>query len=268
MNKIEVKDFSLKYTIESGQFFSFYFNQEFYWIVHKNIVFKVKQEDNFLFFSGISQEDFIDFFGLDEDLKVLTCEFDDEYLLLALEKYWGLRIIREDLWQCMIGFVCSSASNIAKIKKNMFFLSEFFGEQIEFEGKKFYTFPKPGKIDNLERIKDAKTGFRAKYIYEINEFVSNNPEFLEKIQTSNYKDAKKLLMNLPGVGSKVADCICLYGLGHKEAFPIDTWIKQVIEEIYLKKPSTIKEIEEFIQSYFKGNLGLAQQYLFHYIRNK
>ncbi len=271
MDKIKVQDFSLKHTIECGQFFYYIYepNTNFYYIVNKDTVFKVKQENDYLHYHGIKKEDLIYFFSLDVNLKSLTKDFsEDKYLLLSLEKYFGMRLIRQDFEQCLISFVCSSASNIPKIQKNIFLLSKYFGREVGFDGKLFYTFPKIEKIDDIEKIKLSKTGFRSKYILEINNIIKNKPELLEEIKTLNYKDAKERLMTLPGIGSKVADCICLFSLNHDSAFPIDTWVKQVIEKLYLEREAkNIKELEEFIEKKFKTNKGLKQQYLFHYARN-
>lgn len=119
MNKIQVSDFSLKDTIESGQIFYFEKINDFYYIVDYDKIFKIKQEGNKLFFDNISENDLIYYFSLDLDLNSIKHVDDDEYILLALEKYWGLRLIRQNLFQCLIGFVCSSNSNIPKIKKTL-----------------------------------------------------------------------------------------------------------------------------------------------------
>lgn len=271
LDTIKVVDFSLKHTIECGQFFYYIFDDtnQFYYIANGKSVFKVKQDKDYLYYQGISKEDLIYFFSLDLNLKEITFDFNnDQYLLLSFEKYFGMHMIRQDFWQCLISFVCSSASNIPKIQKNIFLLSEYFGEKIEFDSKIFYTFPNAGSINDIEKIKNAKTGFRAKYILEINEIIRKNPNLLEEIKVMNYTNAKTKLMTLPGIGSKVADCICLFSLNHDEAFPIDTWVKQVIEKLYLKREAkNLKEIEEFIQKNFKTNKGIKQQYLFHYARN-
>jgi N-glycosylase/DNA lyase len=266
---LQVKDFSLKETIESGQYFTYEFLDDFYYIVCRDKVFKVKQEKDLLLYFGIDEENLIDFFNLNLDLKKITMGFeDDKYLKIALDKYWGLRLINQDLWQCMIGFVCSSCSNIPKIKKNLYLICKFFGKKVEFDGKRFYTFPEEGKINDLEKLKEAKTGYRAEYIYEINKIVLENPELLEKIRKASYEDAKRMLMEFKGIGEKVADCICLFALGCFEAFPVDTWIKQVIEKLYLgRKAKSEREIREFACEYFRENKGLKQQYLFHYMRN-
>jgi len=271
MDKIKVQDFSLKHTIECGQFFYYIYDDKtnFYYIVNKNIVFKVKQEADYLHYYGIKKEELIYFFSLDIDIKTMTKDFsEDKYLILSLEKYFGMRLIRQDFEQCLISFVCSSASNIPKIQKNIFQLSKYFGKETGFDSKLFFTFPKIEQLDDITKIKNAKTGFRAKYILEINNIIKENPKLLEEIKIMNYKDAKESLMTLPGIGSKVADCICLFSLNHTEAFPIDTWVKQVIENLYLKREAkNLKEIEEYIEKNFKINKGLKQQYLFHYARN-
>lgn len=272
MKHFQISDFSLEHTLDSGQFFMYEYNIEdnFYYVVDLGNIFKVKQDidTQTLIYDGIEEKRLIEFFSLDINLKDFTLDFSDKHLLLALEKYWGLRLLRQDLWQCMIGFVCSSASNIPKIKKNLRLISQFFGEEYAIDDKIFYTFPSPGSINNLEKLIDAKTGYRAKYIFEINNIVKQNPSLLDEIKSMEYIDAKKELMKLPGIGSKVADCICLFGLGHKEAFPIDTWVIQIIEKLYLKrKAKNLKEIENFIKDFFQGHRGLKQQYLFHYMRN-
>ncbi len=267
MKEIQVTDFSLLHTIECGQFFLYEKIEEFYYVINSNIVFKVKQENNTLFYDGISERELINFFNLDLNLKELTTDFLDEHLLIALEKYWGLRLINQDLWQCIIGFVCSSASNIPKIKNNLKLICENFGEKVIFDDKEFYTFPNPSNINNLDKLNLCKTGYRSKYIYEINNILISKPDLLDKIERSSYETSKILLMELPGIGSKVADCICLFALSHKDAFPIDTWVKQIIEKLYLKREAkNLKEIEIYIKDNFDGHKGLKQQYLFHYAR--
>ena len=267
MQSIVIEDFSLEYTLESGQYFLFEkLDESFYEIINRNTIFKVKQEGNKLFFEGISSDDLSYFFSLDVNLKELTADFTDKYLKEALTKYWGLRLIRQDLWQCIIGFVCSSASNIPKIKTNLRLICEEFGDS-NMNNRK--VFPKVGQINDLERLKKTKTGFRAKYIYSINEILIENPNILSEIESSEYIEAKRLLKRLPGIGDKVADCICLFALGHKEAFPIDTWVKQIIEKLYLGRESeNLEEVEKYISTNFNGFKGLKQQYLFHYIRNQ
>lgn len=271
LKQIHVTDFSLEHTIECGQFFLYNKpdNQDFYYITQNDNVFKIKQLNNTLFYSGtknVTDKFITHFFSLDEDLHNRTKTFTDSTLTEALQMYWGLRNIRQDLFQCMIGFVCSSASNIPKIKNNLKLLCETFGDKIEFENKTYYSFPTPEQINDLDKIKECKTGYRAKFIYSICETLQSN-NTLEHIKTLNYLDSQKALMEFMGIGIKVADCICLFALCHKESFPVDTWIKQIIERMYLNgEERTLKEISKYIKVTFTENAGLAQQYLFHWAR--
>lgn len=267
MKTIKVEDFSLEYTIESGQFFLFDKINDFYYITHKDKIFKVKQENNTLFYDNIQENELKHFFDLNLNLKDATKDFNDKHLILALEKYWGLRLINQDLWQALIGFLCSQCSNIPKIKMNLKLICKYFGSKIIYDNMEFNTFPQPGSINDLEKLKLAKTGYRAKYIFEINK-LAKETTLLERLKESSYKDAKQTLMTLPGIGSKVADCAVLYGLKKEEAFPIDTWIKQIIEKLYLEgNKSSIKQIEQTINEKFPNNRGLKQQYLFHWARH-
>ena len=261
MDKVLIKDFSLLHTIECGQFFIYEFKENgFYEIINYSNKFFVKQDENYLYFENISEKDLKKFLGLDIDLNILYDEDLDEYVKLALEKYWGMRIVQSELWQTIISFVCSSASNISKIKMNLRLIIENFS----LDG----TFPKFGELNDLEKLKFCKTGYRAKYIYEINKMFLEDPTLYERILNSDYKTSKELLMSMPGVGSKVADCICLFSLRHLEAFPVDTWIKQIIERLYLDKKTSLKEIEKYIEKKFNSKYkGIIQQYLFHYVRN-
>jgi N-glycosylase/DNA lyase len=135
LKQIGTKDFSLEHTIDCGQFFLYEKNEtdQFYYIIQNDNIFKIKQQGDTLLYRGtpnVTDEFITHFFSLDEDLNERTKTFTDSVLTEALEKYWGLRNIRQDLWQCMIGFVCSSASNIPKIKNNLKLLCENFGDKI------------------------------------------------------------------------------------------------------------------------------------------
>ncbi|MDP2673145.1 MAG: DNA glycosylase, partial [Nanoarchaeota archaeon] len=219
-------------------------------------VFEAEQKRDKLICKG-NKEFITKFFSLNEDFESIKNHLlKDNITRIAYQKYPGIRILQQDLWECLISFVCSSASNIPKIRKNIELLSKKFGEK--------NNFPKPGKIDDLKLIKECKTGFRAKYIYEINKIV--NHAWLEKVKKSNYQTAKQMLIELPGVGEKIADCVCLFALRHQESFPVDVWIKRIVENNYLKKTSNYKEIQEFARKRFGKYAGYSQQYLYHWGR--
>ena len=265
MNSLLVSDFSLEYTLDCGQFFLYEKIEDWYYIVNGQSVFKVKEEGGILFYEGIDEEQLRLFFGLDIDISDLK-NIDDKYLLEAVEKFWGLRLMKQDLWQCIISFVCSQNSNIPKIKSSLKKICEIFGEKKEAFGKVFYLFPRLGEINDLNKLKQCSVGYRAKYIYDINKILSEDKDLFKNIEFADYFKARAFLKRLSGIGSKVADCICLFGLSHTDAFPIDVWIKRVLEEIYIKKKVSMKEMEKFVESYFGKNRGLKQQYLFYYVK--
>jgi len=184
--------------------------------------------------------------------------------LLAEATKEKVTILRQDPWECLISFVLSSASNIPRIKKNIESIAKDFGDEIEFQGGVFHAFPEPGSLTNLKKLEGLALGYRAKYIHEINKVVDE--EFLSKLSKANYAEAKEMLISLPGVGEKIADCVCLFGLQHYQAFPIDVWIARVLEEVYGKK-GNYSNLSKFAQETFGDKAGLAQQYLYHWRRN-
>lgn len=262
MPTIITKNFNLKYTLDSGQLFRFQKNKSTYLLQTKDKIFEIKQRKNKLYFQNEKRKFIKNFFRLDEDHeKIINKINKDPIINKAIVKYKGIKIMRQDPWECMIGFLCSSASNIPKIKKNMHLLSKYFGKPTEYNKKTYYAFPEINKINNLTKIKAAATGYRANYIYQVNRIVTKH--FFTKLKKQ--KKAKQELTKLPGIGEKIADCILLFSLNHLDAFPIDTWIRKGLEQYYGLKP---KQMRDFAQSYFPQYGGYAQQYLYHYWRNK
>ena len=265
MKTITAEDFDLKHTLASGQLFRFMEDDGFYYVLMRDKAFKVAQEGGKLKFDGAPRKFISDFFRLDEDHSSTLKEINkDKHMAKAIASCRGLRLMRQDPWECSISFICSSASNIPKIRMNLFSLSKSFGRPLEFDGKTFYSFPEPGAICDLRKIRAAKTGFRAEYIKKVNSFL--NEDAIACIRSMPYPIARQSLMRLPGIGGKVADCISLFSLGHLQAFPVDTWIRKGMQELYLHGKPNEKEIIRFAQDYFGDLAGYAQQYLFHSIR--
>ncbi len=257
MQSLIVKSFSLKHTIESGQFFSFSKTNGSYFIMTQDSSFFVKQEKNKLFFN-CNKKFAKTFFGLNENYdKILKKMARDEHMRKLTAKYYGLRVMKQNPWQCIISFICSSASNVPKIMKNVGLLSKQFGEK---SGEN-YLFPKIGELNDLKKLKNCGVGFRAKYLHETNKIVDE--EWLIDLQKMNYLEAKQKLAELPGVGEKIADCVCLFSLGHYDAFPVDVWIKRIMEQTYFGRKTSNKEIVGFARNYFGDCAGYAQQYLYH-----
>ncbi|OVE74652.1 hypothetical protein BVX95_01610 [archaeon D22] len=264
MKKISVKNFNLKYTIECGQFFRYrLLNDGSYLINYLDKLFVVKQiKDDEIEFSKNVDEKFIsNFFRLDDDLgEIYSVISTDEYMKQAISEYHGLRLIRQNPWECMVSYVCSSASNIPKIQKNLELLSGFFGKPVTCKNYDSFSFPEIGSMDDFEKILSSKTGYRAKFLYEVNKRVSDS--YFLKLMKLSYETMKSELVLLPGIGEKIADCIILFSLDKLEAFPMDTWIKKALEDIYGLEIKNYKKAQEFAKEKWGRYAGYAQQYIY------
>jgi N-glycosylase/DNA lyase len=267
MAKIKVKDFNLEHTLECGQIFRINKQDNWYYVIARDRFFKICQINNQLEFHGTDKEFIIHFFSLDDNLSKILKEINkDRYIKKSIDKYRGLRLLKQDPWESLISFICSTASNIPRIKSKLNALSKAFGNKISIDSIDNYTFPKPGNINNYKKIVNAKTGFRAKYISDANKSV--NIDKLNSLKTLSYEDAKSELKKINGVGDKVADCVMLFSLGFNQAFPVDTWIKKTIQLLYFDNTTVSNEkIRTFGLDYFGAHAGYAQQYLFMFSRN-
>ncbi len=266
MGAIKCTGFSLAHTLDSGQFFRHSLHDGWYYIVSREKVFRVHQDFDRLHFEGASGRFVRHFFGLDENYLEITHQLSkDPALRIAVRKYPGLRLIRQDPWECTVGFLCSQFSNIKKIKKNMNCIAEKFGKEVWFKGRKFFTFPSPGALKDVAKLKKCGVGFRAKYIAGVNSKVSDG--FFAKLREMKYEQAKTKLIALPGIGEKVADCILLFSLGFTEAFPVDVWMERAVKELYPgAKKMKLKQVGDFGRKKWGKMAGYAQQYLYHWRR--
>jgi len=269
MRKIKAPLFDLRKTLECGQFFNYFEEDGFFFVVDGSNFFMIKQQGQHLYFDGnISEEFLINFFSLDLDYKKMLKEISkDKIIESAIKRSFGLRIINQDLFQCMISFICSSASNVPKIKRNILSISKSFGKPVTFKDKQLFLFPLPKQISDLELIKQSSAGFRSKYIYQCSQIATK--ELLERIKSIDYADAKKILMSFNGIGDKVSECICLFSLKFYDAFPVDVWIKRETERLYFNGAVKPKEfITSFFKRYFGQYAGYAQEFLFYSARNE
>lgn len=262
MTKICIKDFDLESTLLCGQLFRVTRKDDWYYIAVRDRAFCVRQSANHLEFQGIDQKFLVHYFALDEPYSTILAQINKDPLIgKAIRRYHGLRILRQDPWECLISFLCSSAANIPKIKLNLEILAQFFGKSIEVDGFRGYSFPNPGELNDFERILLAKTGFRAKYIKTANDRVSE--AFLLSLKKLPYLEAKEALKDIPGIGDKIADCILLFSLGFTEAFPVDTWMKKILQKLYFKNQVVSnQQLQDFGLKYFGRYAGYAQQFLY------
>lgn len=263
---MKTKNFNLKHTLESGQFFRYKKIREHYYIVTHDKFFKARQEGDKLEFEGANKKFVQQFFGLTQDCDCIKKELQkDAHTSNALQQYNGLRILEQQPWQALTAFICSSASNIPKITMNVNMLAETFGKKINLDNETAHLFPEQGEMNDLQKIKNCKTGFRAKYLHEANKLPK---DFLSETAKLKYNDALAKLTTMNGVGEKIADCTLLFGFKRFESFPVDVWIKRTIEELYFaNKEKNKKEIKNFGVQKFGKYAGYANQYLYHWRRN-
>ena len=197
-----------------------------------------------------------DYHTLRESLK----NIGDDIMNKALEVYPTLRILRQPTDEAIICFICSSSKRIIQIKQCVKLLSENFGEEIIDGIFTLPTFEKLAKLD-VEDIKKCKLGFRASYLKKTAEKICADNFVPEQLRTIPYSDGKKYLTNLNGIGEKVADCILLFGVGKMDAFPVDTWIKKAMSQLY-NTPENPDKIREFASQKFGKHAGFAQQIIF------
>jgi len=197
----------------------------------------------------------------------------DEIVKKSVKQYVGLRIFKQDPFQCMISFIISSNSNIQKIKSSLEKISKKFGTKVKIQNKEFFLFPKPEKLANasIEEIKKCGVGYRASFIKQASKMIVLKKINFKYLEKCDYQEAKKKICVIPGIGNKVADCILLFSLNKLEAFPLDTWMIKILEKYYSNQfnieTKTITEkqyqiLHEKIVNYFGPYCGYAQQFLF------
>jgi len=279
--------FDLDLTLCCGQAFRWDRIGEWWYGVVANQPFKVRQKGNIIEFENVDSGFLEKYFGLGDDLpSILKQIAKDKHAEEAVKALNGLRILRQDPWECLISYICATYKNISAIKQMLSNLSQKFGEKRVFENMVFYTFPTPEKLAkaSLQELASCGLGYRAKYVAETAKKVANGGFALEELKMKPFEEAREMLLTLPGIGPKVADCILLFSLERLEAFPVDVWIKRIITKYYanyfegefvrrisLKKSLTKAEYEKlsfFGRKYFGSFAGYAQEYLFHYERLK
>ncbi len=275
------KSFNLNHIFECGQCFRWNKQEDgSYTGIFKENVLNVKQVGEDFIFKGICdgsiKEIIEEYFDLNRDyesMKKQLCEID-ESMVTSIKYGEGIRLLNQDLWETIISFIISANNNIPRIKGIIERLSAQYGKKIVFEGKGYYTFPTPCELSKatIEDFRKLGLGFRDVRLYETVHMVLDGKVDLEKMHLE--KDTLKIrdqLLNLSGVGPKVADCILLFStLKRLEVFPIDVWVRRVMNELYIKNADenkvNKKEIERVANEKFGNLAGIAQQYLFYWKR--
>lgn len=278
--KIKSDTFELADIFECGQCFRW--NKEengSYTGVFHNNVLNVDKNGNEIIFKGICEGNIekicTDYFDLNRDYTKIKEELSniDDNLKRSVEYGKGIRILNQDLWETIISFIISANNNIPRIKGIIERLSKSYGKKIVYNNKEYYTFPTPEELRNVtvEDFRNLGLGFRDIRLYETTHMILDKEVDLKKLEKLPTKLAREELLRLSGVGPKVADCILLFStLKRFDVFPIDVWVRRVMNELYIKKEDENKvtkgEIQKLADEKFGNMQGLAQQYLFYWKR--
>ncbi len=275
------KSFELKDIFDCGQCFRWNKeSDESYTGVFKQNVINVKKKGQDVYFKGICSGDIKNvvtyYFDLERDYENIkkTLSKVDINMKTSIEYGKGIRILNQDLWETIISFIISANNNIPRIKGIIEKLSKTYGNEIIWNNNKYYTFPSVNQLKDvtIEQYRKLGLGFRDIRLYETTQMILNKEIDLEYLKEE--KDTLKVreeLLKLSGVGPKVADCILLFSeLKRFDVFPIDVWVRRVMNDLYIKEENEEKVSKKKIENLAKekfGNLsGIAQQYLFYWRR--
>jgi N-glycosylase/DNA lyase len=274
---ISTPDFNLSATLECGQVFRWdkAAANEYIGVIGRSIV-ELKQNKNRLYAqasgASITPSFITSYLDLTLDLPYIYNRIGrDNIIKAAIEKYGGLRIIRQPLWECLASFIISTYNNIPRIKGIIASISRCWGKRLVFRGQEAYSFPAPDVFAGLgiSRLRYCGAGFRAGFLSSAARRFLDKKMTAESLKEGSYAEARKALMEFDGVGPKVADCVLLYAAGRFEAFPVDVWIKRLMEEFYFGGKKTPEDrIRAFAAGYFGEYAGYAQQYLYHWGRTR
>lgn len=270
-------DYNLDLTLDSGQTFRWQkINGRWEGIIHEKWV-RLEHHDH-----GLKAEvcepvyDWLwleNYLQINEDLDAIIKTFPrDRHMESAVKACRGLRVVRQEPWECLATFLMSSNKQIIQIKQIVNNLCERFGKRIPSPDERpLYAFPKIEAIAcaSEAELRECKMGFRAAFLKQTAQTILSKKISLSELANLPIEKAREVLMSFPGVGPKIANCVLLFSLGFKQAFPVDVWVTKALRTYYFNsKPVSRKELEQFASSYFGKYGGYAQQYLFHSIRTQ
>lgn len=269
MQTFSLKDipFQLDLTVSCGQAFRWQKQNGFWYAPVGDKVWKICQIGEELRYEGPTENELIRYFGLDIPLDDILDEIDTDPLIhAAIRDCRGLRIIRQDPWECLISYICATCANIPGITMRVENLARTYGRSLELDGEVFHTFPEAERLaaEEICSVRACKVGYRDAYICNAARTAAENPYWAEEIREMSYFSAKEKLMTLAGVGPKVADCVLLFAFEKYEAFPIDVWIERILRTKYLggEKKLSYDQAGRFARDHFGQYAGYAQEYLF------
>ena len=270
MPDLDIK-ISLHETINSGQIFLWEnYGNEWFVLDGNDIIMGKQTPFEVITFSKIAKKFFREDDNYEKILKDIT---KDKIVKKATNRYPGLRITRQDPFQCCISFIVSSNSNIPNIRMRLQKLCRKFGKKVRFQKRDFVLFPEPKRLARatLQELKECKLGYRSKYVLDTSQAIASGEVDLDELKKMKYEQAREVLLKLPGIGDKVADCVMLFSLEKLDSFPLDTWMLKILQKYYSnnicidKKSISKKRYEDIHQNvleHFGKYAGYSQQFLY------
>lgn len=275
---LKPENFDLEATMTCGQTFCWHrINGElygdgpnkFYTFKNQEPVIVKETEEGLKVETRLEREQVEEALGLDYDLEKIFGGIKDEKIQKAREEFWGLRVLQDDFFPCLISYLCSPQMRIPRIKQMFNDMAREWGGTVEHNDHELLRFPTQQELSEAseEELRDLGVGYRAKYIVETLDILNDGFDH-EEVRQMEYEDAREKMKELYGVGDKVADCVLLFSLGFKEAAPIDTWGKKALKAHYPEIHSDkYDEVSRNMRDYFGEHAGYAQEYIFHAARN-
>ena len=262
----------LEHIFECGQCFRWNKYEDGYIGVVGDKVAYVYEKDDVICLEGAKEEDrqfWWEYFDFGRDYGWIMRKLEKDEILKEAMKYgYGIRILKQEPFETLISFIISANNRIPMIKRAVENIARRFGEKIEFKGMEFYSFPTAEQLSRatVKDLEECGTGFRAPYIVEAVRKIKEEKIDLEEIKKLDTDEAMKRLLEFKGVGPKVADCVLLFSMQKFDAFPVDVWVKKIMQKFYLAPDVSLNKIREFGKNKFGNLSGFAQQYLFYYAR--
>jgi N-glycosylase/DNA lyase len=266
--------FDLDTTLGCGQVFRWDRRDDGWWYgVVEDRVLKIRQDENRLTFTGVPGSFIRHYFALDLDLDAILSSIDsDPFIRACIRKHRGLRLVRQPPWECTLSYICATNSNIPTIRRRIASIAQKYGKAVEFEEEIYHAFPGPGIIAGKghNALMECRLGYRQPYVHGTSCSITDVKCWDKELRRLPYGEARRELMKLHGIGRKAADCILLFAFQKYEAFPVDVWIRRIMQKNYLPDlclddPLTNHEydaIRRFAREHFGEYCGWAQEYLY------
>lgn len=273
-----VNNYDLAATLSSGQAFRWKFHDGGWESVLDSRWIRLRQNQNQIIAQTAvlpATWDWLkNYLQVEVNLSEIISTFpDDEPMHAAVAYCRGLRLLRQNPWECLASFILSSTKQIVQIQQIVALLCERFGDSLAVPKghEPAFSFPGFARLAQVSEkdLRDCKMGFRAPYLLGTAKMLVNKEVDLDALHRCSVEEARSELLKFPGVGRKIADCVLLFAYGFQEAFPVDVWVMKALQQLYFpKRKVKLKRLQNFSQTHFGPNAGYAQQYLFHYMRTK